>query len=166
MNFSIFHRFPKRILTVFSTPDRGSKFFSKPSVEKKIHSRKTSSNNYYFAYGNALGFAYSINLFGFFKDDETPEDKLIKTIKRSILCIQREQYDKAEQMLHLALRMAQDIQNRDGITYVYDIMANLAMEREQLSKAQTLFADVMRRLLADGLSEDNLKVTVSIPLLL
>lgn len=96
----------------------------------------------------------------FRKDDEeeTPEQKLIMTIKRSILCIQREQYDKAEQMLHLALRMAQDLQHKDGITYVYDVMANLAMEREQFEKAEKLFVDVMKRLFADGHTEDSSKV--------
>jgi len=83
---------------------------------------------------------------------------LVKTIKRSILCIQREQYDKAEQMLHLALRMAQDIQSKDGITYVFDLMANLAMEREQFKKAEKIFTDVMKRLFADGHTEESPKV--------
>lgn len=46
--------------------------------------------------------------------EETPEDKLIMTIKRSILCVQRGELNKAEQMLHLALRMAQDLQSKDG----------------------------------------------------
>ncbi|KAH8376714.1 hypothetical protein KR093_000989 [Drosophila rubida] len=93
------------------------------------------------------------------KDEEdTPEAKLINTIKRSILCIQNEQYDKAEQMLHLALRMAQDMQSFKGITYVYDLMANLAMEREQFRKAEKLFVDVMKRLMADGHSEDSPKI--------
>uniref|UniRef100_A0A1A9WWC8 MalT-like TPR region domain-containing protein n=1 Tax=Glossina brevipalpis TaxID=37001 RepID=A0A1A9WWC8_9MUSC len=92
------------------------------------------------------------------EDEETPEDKLINTIKRSILCIQREQYDKAEQMLHLALRMAQDLQSKDGVMYVYDVMANLAMERDQFKKAEKLFAEVIKRLLAAGYTEDSLKI--------
>ncbi|XP_034119700.1 tetratricopeptide repeat protein 19 homolog, mitochondrial isoform X1 [Drosophila sulfurigaster albostrigata] len=93
------------------------------------------------------------------KDEEdTPEAKLINTIKRSILCIQNDQYDKAEQMLHLALRMAQDMQSFKGITYVYDLMANLAMEREQFRKAEKLFVDVMKRLMSDGHSEDSPKI--------
>lgn len=91
-------------------------------------------------------------------DENSPEQKLIMTIKRSILCIQKEEYDKAEQMLHLALRMAQDLQSKDGITYVYDLMANLALEREQFKKAEKLFVDVMKRLFADGFKEDDIKV--------
>lgn len=116
-----------------------------------LYTRIVNCKNFYIV-------TYSVSFFGLFKDDETPEDKLITAIKRSILCINRQQYDKAEQMLHLALRMAQDLQSNDGITYVYDIMANLAMEREQFEKAEKLFVDVMRRMLADGVPTDSLKV--------
>ncbi|KAM7354543.1 tetratricopeptide repeat domain 19 isoform 2-T3 [Cochliomyia hominivorax] len=111
-----------------------------------------------FVLNKAYFITYSISLFGLFNKDEEPEDKLITTIKRSILCINREEYDRAEQMLHLALKMAQDLKNKDGITYVYDIMANLAMEREQFKKAEKLFVDVMRRLISDGLPLDNPKI--------
>ncbi|KAH8324508.1 hypothetical protein KR074_008951 [Drosophila pseudoananassae] len=105
--------------------------------------------------------AFTFNLFGSGDEkEETPEDKLVNTIKRSILCIQREQYDKAEQMLHLALRMAQDLQSKDGVTYVYDVMANLAMEREQFKKAEKIFTDVMKRLFADGHNEESPKVSL------
>lgn len=90
--------------------------------------------------------------------EETPEDKLVMAIKRSILCIQRGQYDKAEQMLHLALRMAQDLHSKDGVTYVFDVMANLAMERAEYKKAEKLFVSVMQRLLADGLKENDIKM--------
>lgn len=91
-------------------------------------------------------------------EDETPEGQLIMCIKRSILCIQREQYAKAEQMLHVALRMAQDLQNKEGITFIFDVMANLAMETEQYKKAERLFVTVMQRLLADGCAQDDIKV--------
>lgn len=90
--------------------------------------------------------------------EDTPEGKLIMCLKRSILCVQRQQYDKAEQMLHLALRMAQDQQSKQGITYVFDVMANLAMEMGQYAKAERLFVAVMQRLLQDGYKEDDIKV--------
>lgn len=100
--------------------------------------------------------AFSMPLFS--KDEETPVDKLIETIKRSVLCIQREEYAKAEQMLHLALRMAQDQNNQQGITYIYDVMGNLAMERDQFKKAEKLFVDVMKRLYGEGYPQDGLKM--------
>lgn len=96
----------------------------------------------------------------FSKDEETAEDKLITNIKRSILCIQRGEHHKAEQMLHLALRMAQDLQNKDGITFIFDVMANLAMEQGEYSKAEKLFVTVMQRLLADGYAQHDIKVRV------
>ncbi|GAB0100839.1 Tetratricopeptide repeat protein 19 homolog, mitochondrial [Sergentomyia squamirostris] len=90
--------------------------------------------------------------------EETPEDKLVMTIKRSILCVQRGELNKAEQMLHLALRMAQDLQSKDGITYIYDVMANLAIEKGEFEKAEKLFVNVMQRLFGDGLKETHIKM--------
>ncbi|XP_032519706.2 tetratricopeptide repeat protein 19 homolog, mitochondrial [Danaus plexippus] len=83
------------------------------------------------------------------------EDELIMTIKHCILFIQRNEFDKAEQLLHVALRQAQQINHQLGVTYVYDVMANLALEREQYSKAKQLFVAVSQRLLADGTAEDD-----------
>lgn len=107
--------------------------------------------------GNLLFSAGILSMFS--KDEETAEDKLINTIKRSILCIQRDEHQKAEQMLHLALRMAQDMQNKDGITYVFDVMANLAMLQGEFEKAEKLFVTVMQRLLSEGYAQDDIKVS-------
>lgn len=111
-------------------------------------------------HGLVLTVAFSFNFFGikYADPEDTPETKLINTIKRSILCIQKQQYEKAEQMLHLSLRMAQDLQSSNGITYVYDLMANLAMEQQQYKKAEKIFVDVMKRLMTDGHGEDSPKI--------
>lgn len=95
---------------------------------------------------------------GFTKEDEKKESELIMTLKRAVLCTQREQYEKAEQMLHLALRIAQQQQNRQGILYCYDLMANLAFETVELGKAEKLFVAVLQMLLSQGTPEDDLKV--------
>lgn len=92
------------------------------------------------------------------EDDSTPVGKLKTTLKRTILCIRKGEYAKAEQMAHLALRMAQDIQNYDGITFCYDVMANLAFETDQYEKAQKLFENVLQRLLQKGLPQDDIQV--------
>lgn len=92
------------------------------------------------------------------KEEETPEEKMISIIKHSILCIQKGELEKAEQMLHIGLKMAQDLNNRDGVTYIYDVMANLAMEARQFVKAEKLFANVMQRLFQDGYKENDIKV--------
>ncbi|KAM3963290.1 tetratricopeptide repeat domain 19 [Aphomia sociella] len=86
------------------------------------------------------------------------EDELILTIKHCVLFIQRNEYEKAEQLLHVALRQAQQMQHQLGITYIYDVMANLALEREQLDVAKRLFIAVTQRIMADGATEDDLRV--------
>lgn len=99
---------------------------------------------------------FSWNPFKSKTDD--PEDQLVATIKRSILLVQNGEPKKAEQMLHLALRMAQDLKSRDGITFVYDVMANLAMDVQDYVKAEKLFVDVMKRIMGDGAAEDDNRV--------
>lgn len=41
------------------------------------------------------------SIFNIFKNDVPEESELIMTIKRSILCIQRGEHEKAEQLLHI-----------------------------------------------------------------
>lgn len=137
---------------------RISRFLLGVSANKfRSYSRNTLQNHYTIRPKLVIAsLGFSIPLFT--TDDETPEDKLIETIKRSILCIQREEYGKAEQMLHLALRMAQDQNSQKGITYIYDVMANLAMERNQFQKAEKLFVDVMRRLVGEDYPQDGIKM--------
>lgn len=95
---------------------------------------------------------------GFTKDDEEKDSELIMTLKRSVLCMQREQYEKAEQMLHLALRIAQQQQNQQGVLYCYDLMANLAFDQLDLEKAEKLFVSVLQMLLGNGAEQHDLKV--------
>ncbi|CAH0557843.1 unnamed protein product [Brassicogethes aeneus] len=106
-----------------------------------------------------IAFALSIlQWIGFSEEDKDKDSELIMTLKRAVLCTQREQYDKAEQMLHLALRLAQQQQSQQGIIYCYDLMANLAFERFELEKAEKLFVVVLQLLLGTGLEQENLKV--------
>lgn len=92
------------------------------------------------------------------EDESTAEGMLITTLKRTILCIRKGEYEKAEQMAHLALRMAQDIQSYDGITSCYDVMANLAFETEQYLKAEKLFESVLQRLIQKNVPQDDIRV--------
>ncbi|XP_011304360.1 tetratricopeptide repeat protein 19 homolog, mitochondrial [Fopius arisanus] len=105
--------------------------------------------------GGGLAF---LGIFGFGKEDEELEPELITTIKRSILLIQRGEYKKAEQMLHVALHQAQTLQHYDGITYVYDVLANLAFEVGDVEKSKKLFVSVMQRLMSTGTAEGDMKM--------
>ncbi|XP_031843893.1 tetratricopeptide repeat domain 19 [Nomia melanderi] len=124
----------------------------------KFHEqRKTARTKFVVISGTFL-----FTLFGFGDDDDDEEKdavlQLETTIKRSILLIQKKEYKKAEQMLHVALRQAQLLQHYDGITYVYDVMANLAFKLDQFNKAEKLFVSVLQRLMSKGMTEDDLAV--------
>lgn len=62
------------------------------------------------------------------EDKEKEEEELIMTIKRGVLSSLRSEFEKAEQLYHLALRNAQTMKNEQAVTYIYDLMANLAYE--------------------------------------
>ena len=61
-------------------------------------------------------------------------------------------------MLHLALRQAQTIQHEKAITYIYDLMANLAFDMGDFKKAEALFVSVMQRVLSSGATQDDLRI--------
>lgn len=61
-------------------------------------------------------------------------------------------------MLHVALHQAQTIQHYDAVTYVYDVMANLAFDTGDYRKAETLFITVMQRLLTNGALENDMRI--------
>lgn len=92
--------------------------------------------------------------------DNTPVGQLIKNIKMSLVSIDRLQYERAEELLHFALRIAQDIQHFNAITLCFDIMANLAFERDEFEKAEKLFVAVMQRLMQKGSKEDDIEVSI------
>ncbi|XP_044751508.1 tetratricopeptide repeat protein 19 homolog, mitochondrial-like [Coccinella septempunctata] len=95
---------------------------------------------------------------GFTSEDEGKESELIMTLKRAVLCMKREQYNTAEQLLHIALKIAQEQQNEQGIVYCFDLMANLAFDQQILDKAEKLFVTVLQILLSKGTKQDDLKV--------
>lgn len=76
-----------------------------------------------------------------------------------MLSIQREEFQKAEQMLHIALRMAQTVKNTLAETYIFDLLANLAYENGNLEKAEKIFVSVIKRLLEiEKAAEDDIRL--------
>ncbi|XP_076381750.1 tetratricopeptide repeat domain 19 [Megalopta genalis] len=122
----------------------------------KFHERRKSNLSQTMFISISSSFLFT--LFGSEDKEKDDEAELIMTIKRSILAIQKGEYKKAEQMLHIALRQAQTLQHYNGITYVYDVMANLAMNVSDYKKAEKLFVSVLQRLLSKGVAQDDLAV--------
>ncbi|XP_076629945.1 tetratricopeptide repeat domain 19 isoform X1 [Colletes latitarsis] len=118
-----------------------------------FHEHKNSSKTKLFIVSGSFLF----NLYDT-KEEKDDVSELEMTIKRSILLIQKGEFKKAERMLHVALRQAQILQHYDGITYIYDVMANLAYDMNDFKKAKKLFVSVLERLLSKGVSQDDLAI--------
>lgn len=115
----------------------------------------------------SLAFALALSLFSTKTEDEEQkkESDLIIMIKRGILALKGGELKKAEQLLHVALKMAQETNNQQAVTYIFDLLANLAYQREEYPKAERLFRDVLQRLLSGGMPEnDNAVVEISLKL--
>lgn len=86
--------------------------------------------------------------------DRDFEANLKDVLKMGILSMKNGDNDKAEKLFHIGLRMATDMQHQNGITYVLDLMANLALQAKDYPKAEQLFVSVMQRLIRlKGVSE-------------
>ncbi|XP_011813357.1 PREDICTED: tetratricopeptide repeat protein 19, mitochondrial isoform X2 [Colobus angolensis palliatus] len=81
------------------------------------------------------------------------------------LSIMKDDPEEAELILHDALRLAYQTDNKKAITYTYDLMANLAFIRGQLENAEQLFKATMSYLLGGGMKqEDNAIIEISLKL--
>uniref|UniRef100_A0A8C2YMK9 Tetratricopeptide repeat protein 19, mitochondrial n=1 Tax=Chinchilla lanigera TaxID=34839 RepID=A0A8C2YMK9_CHILA len=93
------------------------------------------------------------------------EAEIIRLLKRAKLSIMKDEPEEAELILHDALRLAYQTDNKKAITYTYDLMANLAFIRGQLENAEQLFKATMSHLLGAGMKqEDNAIIEISLKL--
>ena len=93
------------------------------------------------------------------------EDDLTLAVKRGILAIQEGDLARADRLLHIALKMAQDSGREEAITHIFCLMGNLAMERNFPGQAERLLKTVVQRLIAAGEPSDgNSVVEISLKL--
>ncbi|XP_077020098.1 tetratricopeptide repeat protein 19, mitochondrial isoform X2 [Tamandua tetradactyla] len=84
---------------------------------------------------------------------------------QSQLSIMKDEPEEAERILHDALRLAYQSNNKAAITYTCDLMANLAFIQGQLENAEKLFKATMSYLLGGGMKqEDNAIIEISLKL--
>ncbi|XP_062966429.1 tetratricopeptide repeat protein 19, mitochondrial isoform X2 [Cynocephalus volans] len=97
--------------------------------------------------------------------EDAAEAEIIRLLKRAKLSIMKDEPEEAELILHDALRLAYQSNNKKAITYTYDLMANLAFIRGQLENAEELFKATMSYLLGGGMKqEDNAIIEISLKL--
>lgn len=106
--------------------------------------------------------------------EQTATDELTMIIKRSILAKMKGEFDEAEQLCHEALARLVPLQREKIFSaekllqvtvYIYDVMANLALIRGQMDKAETMFKETLKGLLQQGMLKDaNAVVDISLKL--
>merc|ERR1719339_404408 len=93
------------------------------------------------------------------------EDDLTLAVKRGILAIQEGDLARADRLLHIALKMAQDGGREEAITHIFCLLGNLALERNFPGQAERLLKTVVQRLIAAGEPTDsNSVVEISLKL--
>ncbi|XP_043923512.1 tetratricopeptide repeat protein 19, mitochondrial isoform X1 [Protopterus annectens] len=106
-----------------------------------------------------LGFCLAFSIFKSAQQDEeeaqSAEDRIVLLLKRAKLNIIRGELEDADHILHQAIRLAHQSNNTQAIIYTYDMMANLAFLRGQLSNAEKLFKAAMSYLLGSGVEQDD-----------
>lgn len=79
-------------------------------------------------------------------DDDAADEaeaEIIQLLKRAKLSIMKDEPEEAELILHDALRLAFQNNNKKAITYTYDLMANLAFIRGQLDNVSKTLCNIL-----------------------
>ncbi|XP_035416877.1 tetratricopeptide repeat protein 19, mitochondrial isoform X2 [Cygnus atratus] len=104
--------------------------------------------------GPALGFLGALSLFP--RDaEEDGEAAIVLLLKRAKLSTMKGELAEAERVLHQALRLAHQSDDRRAIVYTYSMMANVAFMQGQLDNAEKLYKAAMSFLLAGDTKEDD-----------
>ncbi|XP_042686263.1 tetratricopeptide repeat protein 19, mitochondrial [Centrocercus urophasianus] len=105
--------------------------------------------------GAALAFLGAFSVFPRDDGEEDGEDAIILLLKKAKLSSMKGELDEADRLLHRALRLAQQADNRRAIIYTYSTMANVAFMQGQLDNAEKLYKATMSYLLAGDMKEDD-----------
>ncbi|XP_070553130.1 tetratricopeptide repeat protein 19, mitochondrial-like [Ptychodera flava] len=129
----------------------------------------------YLEYDNRVLNALYVGCFGFlvfltwiayeYKFKPSKVNTLEKLVAEAIIADRHGRPVDAERIYHRALLKAQQENNKEGIVYVYDQMANLAMKRGHFHKSEELFKESLRGLLSSGFpKDDNAVIEISLKL--
>ncbi|XP_027546932.1 tetratricopeptide repeat protein 19, mitochondrial isoform X2 [Neopelma chrysocephalum] len=105
--------------------------------------------------GPALAFLGGLSLFPRDAEEEEGEDAIILLLKKAKLSVMKGELAEAERLLHQALRLSHQEDNRQAIAYTYSVMANVAFMQGQLDNAEKLYKASMSYLLAGDMKEDD-----------
>ncbi|VDP11656.1 unnamed protein product [Soboliphyme baturini] len=77
-------------------------------------------------------------------------DEVLKLISSARVLVTDKKYEEAAEVLHEALKKAQEQNDQNAINYIYDFLANIYYYLGDLEKAKAVFIDLMSRLLSSG----------------
>ena len=89
------------------------------------------------------------------KTEEATEEPIVTAIKQGIYLLDSGEHAKAEVVLHKALDLALASSNDQAVDYVYVILADNAMAARDLTKAEMLYKETLRRILSKDAKEDD-----------
>lgn len=92
------------------------------------------------------------------KEPLDPYQVIHLSLKRAILAMWRGELHKSEQILHITLKLAQDLADSQAETYIFDMLANVYMQLGEVEASERLFRVVMQREMALGKTPDDLSI--------
>ncbi|KAM8977043.1 tetratricopeptide repeat protein 19, mitochondrial [Pelodytes ibericus] len=118
---------------------------------------RRNGNGSFIAGAAAFSLFYKLGLYKEKKEEDIPETekKVISLIKEAKVSIINGDLERAEEILHEAVPLAQESERNRAIIYTYDLMANLAFIRGQLDQAERLFKTTMIYMLNEGVKQDD-----------
>ncbi|KAK2537416.1 Ttc19 [Columba guinea] len=95
--------------------------------------------------GGALGFLGALSFFPR-NAEEDDEDAIILLLKKAKLSVMKGELGEADRILHQALRLSHQADNRDAIVYTYSMMANVAFMQGQLDNDDNAILEMSLKL--------------------
>ncbi|KRX87116.1 Tetratricopeptide repeat protein 19, mitochondrial [Trichinella pseudospiralis] len=107
---------------------------------------------------------YLMGVVGTFKswfysvEDDSKRVQITNLVKEAISCLRKKLFEDAIDILHTALRIAEEENDDRAINYIYDLLANIYYEMNVSEKALALFHNLMNRLLSQNVAKDDASI--------
>ena len=88
------------------------------------------------------------------KQRQELHESMVLNIKKAILKLRDQEFNNAEDLLHVALGIAQQIKDEQAEIFILDLLANMYFETRDYVKAEKAFKEVLSRELSSGRPED------------
>ncbi|KRZ83426.1 Tetratricopeptide repeat protein 19, mitochondrial [Trichinella sp. T8] len=107
---------------------------------------------------------YLMGVVGTFKswfhsiEDDDKRVQITNLVKEAISCLREKLFEDAIDILHNALKIAEEENDDKAINYIYDLLANIYYMMNVSDKALALFHNLMNRLLSQKVAKDDASI--------